>query len=223
MLSKDDIKNKIEILVVTKYLTGHAIKVLCEIGMVAAVRRINIPGIWLDLVTKQSPPVALNIDTPISQNTTKAKLRLLDCYLQTHRKIITDVNFGLSLKSIIDQDFKAIQDEIESIHNALTITNNSRFFIDLRFIEDDDSLLRISDLIEQSGGKSIVIGSLDKKINPLDIPIAAHRITKHTNLEVSIFGNFKDLGTLEELNKIPFKSILVLPSLIFDEFEKNSV
>lgn len=223
MLSKGDIKEKIEILVVTKYLNSYSIDVLCRIGLTAAVRRINLPGIWLDSVTKMSPVVALNIDTPISQNTVDAKLALLEYYVQQYPKIISEINFGFSLKSIIEQDFKAISNEIETIHEYLTITNNSRFFLDLRFVENDDELLRICDLIEQNGGVSVVIGSLDKKINPLDIPLAAHRITKHTNLNVSVFGNFKDLGTLEELNKMPFKSILVLPSLIFNEFEKNSV
>lgn len=225
-LTKSDILNKIEILVVTKYLNRNAIRYLNQVALHWAVRRFNLPGMWLDDLPADVAPIALHIDCPLGQNSTEARLALIESYLEFTPHPIADLNIGLLAKFIIDKDYESLTDDTEIISSTI---NNSdpllphRYFIDLKFMDSDEEVLRIANIIEQAGCKSVVLGTMDKKINSTDIPIVAHRIKKNTGLNVSIFGDFNNLGTLEELNKMPFQSILVPPSTIFEQFVKKGV
>lgn len=208
----------LEVLILNKALHLKGLKFLNATALQFAFRAINLNGIWIaDAVALPNrTKINLNIDLPISQNAIAAKAALAIHYLKAYADGIAQINLGLSAKYLLGQEWGQIRSEVEVA--AATLGNFPyRFVLNLNVINSDDDILRIVNLIEQQGGKEIILGSLSSKEPGENILICANHVQKHTNLKVGVYGHFPQVGDLEAIAQIPFHSVLIPVSKLLEQ------
>lgn len=216
-MSNAKIINKIESIVFTKHVNQSFIRFLQNECLESGLKGINIGGAWLSEVEQISDKVQtyINIDCPLSQNITLARLSILQSYISKFSDYIDGFNIGPVARLVDENNWDYLNKDLSAIGNLLTKSHiHGRLLINLHFMASDEQVLRLSNLALTNGFSEILIGSTSKQVDINDIIILGNLLIKDMPSKIAVFGNFIDPLHLQRASEL-FNSIALPGPTLF--------
>lgn len=221
---QNNLFQKIEALVFTKYIDDEWVDNIHDKCLDFGLKGINVTGTWLPQFAQASDRILtyVNIDCPFSQNDLNGRIALIRSYQTNYQDGIDGVNIGPSARLVNQADYDGLNKEFAQLKSEFPDLN-LRLMMNLPFYDSDEQVLRISSLAINNGFAEAIVGSTHKDTEESDIIMVGHLLKKHLSNRVSVFGNFYDQTLLARSVEL-FNSTLLSPLSLFNlilNYEKS--